>query len=84
MKALVISAFIFFCGTAANAMKQELVPVLEAGIYIGFQYDSVIPAPGFTNPFSWTLNITPTIAPSTFSHMKWNLLNTKKIGRAHV
>jgi len=77
VKRLVCFFVAIFCGAAANAQKQELQPVIEAGLYVGFQYDSVIPAPGFENPFSWTLNITPTVAPSTFSFMKWNLLNTK-------
>lgn len=77
MKSLILTVLIVLAAVAANAQRQELVPVIEAGLNVAFQYDSVIPVPGFENPFSWTLNITPTVAPSSFSSMKWNLLNVK-------
>lgn len=77
MKSFIVSLVLVLGAATANAQREELVPVMEAGLFVAFQYDSVIPAPGFENPFSWTLNITPTVSPSTFFSMKWNLLNVK-------
>ncbi len=75
MKTTLVSLLLLV--SSVHATEIELVPVMQAGLLVSWQYDSIIPIPGWEHPFSFRLAITPTIKPGNIPNRKWNLQNTK-------